>query len=71
MLCGPISTEPLQIPMVHVHKAAKNTVTNYLKKRYSTVPVVLEALPANWIPDSVILEGMFMIQTPPLSSIRS
>ena len=48
------------------HKGNKSTSTRYLEKRYKDVPVVTPHLPACWIPDAVILEGMFIIHTPPL-----
>ena len=30
------------------------------------LPVVISSLPQGWIPDVAILEGMFIVQTPPI-----
>ena len=72
LCCGPISPIPRAIVASNglPYKATKSTVTGYLEKRYNGVPVVLQALPVNWIPECVILEGMFMIQTPPLPNMH-
>ena len=37
-------------------------------KRYEQLDVVVNCLPKNWIPNTVLLEGMFIIQTPPVST---
>jgi hypothetical protein len=49
------------------HKGVKSTVTNFFMKRYAQSEVILTALPKLWVPDTVLLEGMFMIQSSPLS----
>ena len=48
-------------------KGTKSKTTDYLRRRYSEVSLVPQNLPQNWVPHSVILEGMFMLDTPPLS----
>ena len=48
------------------YKASKSNTTTYLQKRCNSVPVIVGTLPPSWIPDTAVLEGMFMIQTPPL-----
>lgn len=47
------------------YKSNKSSTTKYLMKRYEHLPVVYTRLP--WTPTTVILEGMFMIQSAPLS----
>ena len=73
LLCGPISAIPRAFTDSNglPYKSAKHTATAYLERRYSSISVVLHTLPSNWIPDSVILEGMFMIQTYPLSHMET
>ena len=53
------------------YKGSKSTSTTYLEKRYEDVPVVTSYFPANWVPQVVILEGMFLIRTSPLTSMVS
>jgi len=52
-------------------KGTKSKTTDYLRKRYSEVSLVPQNLPQNWVPHSVILDGMFMLHTPPLSHHRT
>ena len=47
------------------HKGQKSYTTTYLEKRYSNI---VNKFPGGWVPDSVILEGMFLINTTPLAS---
>lgn len=46
------------------YKANKSKTTSYLERRYKDLPVIRKSLP--WAPTTVILEGMFLIQTTPL-----
>ena len=46
------------------HKGQKSYATKFLERRYSSL--VVSMLPEGWVPDSVILEGMFLINTVPL-----
>ena len=70
-LLGPISPLPRaligenQLP----YKGNKSSATQYIIKRYSTFPVMIEYPPPQWVPHAAILEGMFMIQTSPLPSM--
>ena len=48
------------------YKGTKSTSTTYLQRRYKHPPIIIQELPAGWIPDTVILEGMFLIQTSPI-----
>ena len=48
-------------------KGTKSKTTDYLRRRYSEVSLVPQNLPQNWVSHSVILGGMFMLHTPPLS----
>ena len=49
------------------NKGTKSNTTNCLEKRYqhSTPPVILTSLDSQWYPDSVIMEGMFLINIKP------
>ena len=51
------------------YKASKSTTTAYIKTCYKMLHVVIPSLPQGWIPDVVILEGTFIIQTPPLPTM--
>ena len=51
------------------HKGQKSYATHFLGKRYKNC--VVHALPSGWIADSIILEGMFIINTSPLVSHRT
>ena len=50
------------------HKGQKSYTTKWLSKRYKDS--ITNALPLNWTPDIVILEGMFLINTTPLCTHR-
>ena len=52
-------------------KGTKSKTTDYLRKRYSEASLVPQNLPQNWVPHSMILEGMFMLHIPPLSHHRT
>ena len=43
------------------HKGQKSFTNKFLEKRYSSV--VVSMLPGCWVPDSVVLEGMSLINT--------
>ena len=47
------------------HKGTKSSTTAFYLQRYGE-EVILSSFPQDWLPDTVILEGMFMINTPPL-----
>ena len=49
------------------HKGNKSVITTVLENRYKG-QVVFNTFPPGWIPDIVILEGMFIIHTTPLPS---
>ncbi len=49
-------------------KGQKSIATNFFQARYKNTTLISHTLPTNWIPDSVILEGMFLIHTKPLHS---
>ena len=51
------------------YKSAKSATTTYLEKRYKSVPVLITSLP--WVPTSVVMEGMFMVQTEPFPTIEN
>ncbi len=46
------------------HKGQKSYATKFLEKRYRNV--VVSMFPGGWVPDSVVLEGTFLINTTPL-----
>ena len=46
------------------HKGQKSYATKFLEKRYSSL--IVSMFPGGWVPDSVVLEGMFLINTVPL-----
>ena len=48
------------------HKGSKSTLTEKISKRYQSV--VVNNLPTGWTPDTVIIDGMFLINTSPLRS---
>ena len=51
------------------HKANKSLPTTFLEARYRRLNVIIHELPSHWVPDSVLLEGMFMIQSSPCPGI--
>lgn len=69
-LMGPVSPLPRALIGEDMlpYKSNKSTVTHYLRKRYSQLPIVIEYPPSNMTQTTAtcILEGMFMIQTSPL-----
>ena len=71
-LLGPVSSTPKALVDKDgfPYKAAKSNTTGFIQKRYKQIPVVLQSLPVQWIPDSVILEGMFLIQTNPIPTMN-
>lgn len=70
-LLGPISAMPRALMDSNglPYKAPKHNTTEFLQKRYHSQKMLDQSLPPQWVPDSVILEGMFMIQTTPLPSM--
>lgn len=48
------------------YKGTKSTSTTYLQRRYTHPSIII---PLGWIPDAVILEGMFLIQMSPISTM--
>ena len=52
------------------YKGTKSYTTTFLERRYTTPPVIVNTLPTGWIPHSVILEGMILIQMSPLPSMN-
>ena len=50
-------------PNGNLHKGQKSYTTEWLQNRYEDL--VHNQLPGGWVPDVVVLEGMFMINTPP------
>lgn len=51
------------------HTGAKSYALKWLEKRYKDI--IITALPCGWIPEVVVLEGMFLIQTSPLNTHQS
>lgn len=56
-------------PYGKTHTGVKSYATKWLEKRYEKL--VSSTLPSGWTPDVVLLEGMFLIQTSPLSTHHS
>ena len=50
------------------HKGQKSYTTKFLEKRYQARAVIVSMFPGGWIPDTVVLEGMFLINTTPLAT---
>ena len=71
-LLEPISLTPRALVGIDglPYKATKSSTTNYLQKRYKNSGVVINVFPAQWVPDTVILEGMFLIQTAPIPTMK-
>ena len=44
----------------------KSLATGFYQTRYKETPFIFNAFPDNWIPNSVIIDGMFLINTRPL-----
>lgn len=51
------------------HKGQKSYATQWLEKRYKEL--ISNKLPEKWKPDTVLLEGMFLINTTPLCTHKS
>ena len=70
-LLGPVSLLPRALIGKDglPYKATKSSTTQYLQKRYSTKPIILQSLPPLWVPHTAILEGMFMVQTSPMPTM--
>ena len=60
-------------PDGHPIKGTKSNTTKVLEKRYenTTPQIILTALPAGWVPDATIIEGMFLINITPWSAHRN
>ena len=52
------------------HKGTKSSTTTYIERWYNNPPVIINSLPTGWIPHTVILEGMFLIQMSPLPAMH-
>ena len=52
-------------------KGNKSKATDFFETCYKQVGVIVSAFPNSWTPDSVILEGMFMVQTAPSPGITT
>ena len=53
-------------PNGNLHKGQKSYTTKWLENRYKDL--ISNQLPGGWVPDVVVLEGMFMINTSPLTT---
>ena len=53
------------------YKGNKSKTTDFFEARYKKAGAIVSNFPQQWVPDSVILEGMFMIQTPPSPGITT
>ena len=51
------------------YKGTKSSTTAYLERRYTNPAIISNTFPTGWIPHSVILEGMFLIQMSPLPTM--
>ena len=51
------------------NKGQKSSTTKWLEKRYQTI--IVNRLPKGWIPDAVIIDGIFVINTAPLNTHHS
>ena len=70
-LLGPISSLPRALIGKDglPYKSNKSNTTEYLRKRYSSLPIITDTPPPHWTPNTAILEGMFLIQSSPLPSM--
>ena len=50
------------------NKGQKSVATKFYQARYKESDLISHNIPDNWVPKSVILEGMFIINTKPLHS---
>ena len=55
------------------HKAAKNQWTNKIHSRYlsATPGVIFSSLPSGWIPQTVLIDAMFLLNTTPLRRTKN
>ena len=51
------------------HTKAQRAPPLHASKLTTMLPVVIPSLPQGWIPDVAILEGTFIIQTPPIPTM--
>ena len=70
MLYGQISPRGLVYDNGLPFKSSKSSTTTFLQKRYNSTMPIMDTLP-QCIPQSVILEGMFMIQTPAIATMST
>ena len=72
--CG-VQFTPLPLAIVGTdelpYKGNKSTATNLFETRYKDANGIVYRFPQQWLPDSDILEGMFIIQTPPSPGITT
>lgn len=70
-LLGPVSSVPRALIGKDglPYKSNKRSTTEYLRKRYSPLPIIQKTLPPQWAPHTAILEDMFLIQSSPLPSM--
>lgn len=52
-------------------KGQKSTITKFYESRYKESNLITHTLNSEWVPDSVIIEGMCTINTKPLSSHKT
>ena len=54
-------------------KGAKSNTTKWFEHRYekASVPIITTSLPPEWTPDSVVMEGMFLININPWSAHKT
>ena len=52
-------------------KGQKSLVTNFYQCRYKESSIITHQFPPNWIADSVIIDGMFLINCSPLGSHKT
>ena len=71
-LFGPIPAVPRALvdSKGFPQKSSKASTTEFFEKRYTEPPVIIHQFRQQWTPDSVILEGMFLIETTPLSNAQ-
>lgn len=55
------------------HKASKSPWTDKIRSRYQsmTPPVILPYLPTGWVPQTVIIDAMFLVNTTPLRRTKN
>ena len=57
----------------HPVKGIKSTTTNVYEKCYehASPAIITTALPQGWVPDTVVMEGMFLINITPWSAHKN